>query len=177
MHIIKSSKGRGGWRKFGSWYSSFEDKWVSLWVFPTKSTSRRSSLMRWWSHCCFNQVWRCKSCNDDKKIWQKMCCTFRVVFFFFCFFSCFWHHSGSADLASSVTTQNNSIRNNFGKDTTGLTHTETHLWSCFILQLYYTWLYILSSDLYVGEQTETWQTNHKHCRVWLLFPEPAYHHL
>ena len=104
-------------------------------------------------------------------------CAAHSEFFFFCFFSCFCHHSGSADLASSVTTQNNSIRNNFGKDTTGLTHTETHLWSCFILQLYYTWLYILSSDLYVGEQTETWQTNHKHCRVWLLFPEPAYHHL
>ena len=86
MHIIKSSKGRGGWRKFGSWYSSLEDKWVSLWVFPTKSKSRRSSLMRWWSHCCFNQVCRCKSCNDDKKIWQKMCCTFRVFFFFFAFF-------------------------------------------------------------------------------------------
>ena len=46
--------------------------------------------------------------------------------FLFCLFSCFCHHSGSADLASSITTQNNSICNNLGKHSTKSTSTHTH---------------------------------------------------
>lgn len=44
MHIIKSSKkgGRGGGCKFGSWYSSLEDKWVSLLVLLSRDDHH------WW---------------------------------------------------------------------------------------------------------------------------------
>lgn len=52
--------------------------------------------------------------NDGKKICQEVYCTFRVSVVLTCIFL-FHHHSGSADLTSSITTHNNSMCNHFGK--------------------------------------------------------------
>ena len=170
MQIIKSSKKGGGggvvnlvadipaWRINESLYWYF---WVVTIIIDevTIALPLQSSLTT-----------SVRSDGKKKKTAKK--CTAHSEFLF-CLCSCFCCHSGSADLASSNT--------NFGKhatkSTSAHTHAKAYSWTCFISQLYYTWLYILSSDLYVGEQTKTWQTNHKHCRVWLLFPEPADHHL
>ena len=69
-------------------------------LFIGTSESRRSSLMRWQSHCHFNQVWQHQFAVTAKKTAKK--CTAHSEFLF-CLCSCFCCHSGSAGLASSNT--------------------------------------------------------------------------
>ena len=77
----------------------FQLKRASIWVFPTKSKSRRSLLML----IKFDNVGRAmtaKKSTTEKSV--------LYVRFLFCFFSRFLHLCGSAVLASSVTMQSNS---------------------------------------------------------------------
>ena len=77
----------------------FQLKRASIWVFPTKSKSRRSLLML----IKFDNVGRAmtaKKSTTEKSV--------LYVRFLFCFFSRFRHLCGCAVLASSVTMQSNS---------------------------------------------------------------------
>ena len=99
MHIIKSSKGGGGGgSKFDSWYSSLEDKWVSLLVL----LSRNLIIDEVTIALPLQSSLTTSVCSDGKKKTAKKCTAHSE--FLFCLCSCFCCHSGSADLASSNTT-------------------------------------------------------------------------
>ena len=89
--------GGGGGCKFGSWYSSLEDKWVSLLVLLSRDDHH------WWGD---NRIATSIKFDNISLQWpQKKTakkCTAHSEFLF-CLCSCFCCHSGSAGLASSNT--------------------------------------------------------------------------